>query len=69
MIIDGPLMMLICVGMISVYFAKLYQKIKKQIAMISCCFLVIGHGNFLRDPALLEDNETQSPAERYFMLE
>jgi hypothetical protein len=63
--IDGPLMILISIGMASVYLWKQYSQTRRQMAIISCCFLVIGHGTFLRDPTLLEDNETKSPAERY----
>lgn len=55
-IVDGPIMMFLGLGMISVYFVKLYKKIKKQAAMISCCFLVIGHITFLHEPTLLEDS-------------
>ncbi len=64
-IIDGPLMILISIGMVSVYLWRQYSQLRRQMAIISCCFLVIGHGTFLRDPTLLDDAETNSPAERY----
>lgn len=68
-ILDGPLMIAIAIGMISVYLWVQSRRVKKQMSIISCCFLVIGQGTFLKEPDLLEDNETKKSAERYYLLE
>ena len=41
----------------------------KEIALIKCCFLIIGNKSFLDDPNILKEEDSKDEGDRYYFLE
>lgn len=57
-ILDAPLMIFLCFTAIGKYIRSCRHVIKKELSMIKCCFLLIGHKNFLKDMTLLNNHDS-----------
>jgi len=68
-LVDTPLMVVFCFLCIMVYAKSIKKEMKKEVSIIKCCFLMIGHKNFLTNPSILKDDVSQDEGNRYHFLE